>query len=194
MLYSGAATLRPGPLYLLGHNPGGRPTDPRLPTIGQSVDWLPTQKFNSYLDTAWVGRTALQCRVIWLLAALGLHPRQVPASNLCFVRSRDVKTSRMREYAEICWPVHEKILEMVKPRMIVVYGNSAHSPYEFLANRFGIVKSRTHGSGHGSWLCRTFVVPGHFRIVGLPHLSRYDITAHPHVARWIKSLLHGPTA
>jgi hypothetical protein len=189
VLYSGAETLRPGPLYLLGHNPGGDPRNRSLPTIRQSIDWLPTKPKNSYLDTKWSGRDTLQVRVIWLLAALGLHPRYVAAANLCFVRSRDAKTSKMREYAELCWPVHEKILDIVQPSMVIAYGNSAGSPYEFLSHKFGVVKHGTYRSGHGAWSCRTFDVPGRFRVVGLPHLSRYDITAHPEVVRWIKSLL-----
>jgi hypothetical protein len=190
VLYSGVATLRPGLLYLLGHNPGGDPRNRRLPTIRQSVDWLPTRTLNSYLDATWSGRDTLQCRVIWLLAALGLHPRHVAASNLCFVRSRDAKSSKMREYAEICWPVHENILRIVRPRIVIAYGNSANSPYEFLADKFSAGRRGDFRSGQGTWLCRTFDVPGHFRVVGLPHLSRYDITAHSQVVKWIKSLTH----
>jgi hypothetical protein len=194
VLYSGVTTLPPGPLYLLGHNPGGDPSDGQLMTIRQSIEGLPRQAFNSYLDSTWSGRNTLQCRVIWLLSALGVHPRRVAASNLCFVRSRAAKTSRMREYAEMCWPVHEEILKVVRPRMVIVYGNSANSPYEFLADKFGLVQPATFRSGHGTWSCRTFVVPGRFRVVGLPHLSRYDITTHLCVVQWIKSLLRQRTA
>src|SRR5262249_13392113 len=46
----------------------------------------------------------------------------------------------------------------------------------------------TCSSGHGDWKCRSFVVPGRFRVVGLPHLSRYDITAHANVIAWIKRI------
>src|SRR3982751_3732883 len=86
VLYSGLETLRPGSIYLLGLNPGGEPGNKRLMTVSQSLKSLPTNKTNSYLDSTWSGRDVLQRRVLWLLAGLGFHPRQVAASNLCFVR------------------------------------------------------------------------------------------------------------
>lgn len=190
VLYSGAATLCSGPIYLLGHNPGGDPTDRRLPTLRQSIEDLPRQECNSYLDTVWSGRETLQCRVIWLLASLGMHPRSVPASNLCFVRSRDANASELHRYAETCWPVHEKILDIVRPRVVIVYGNSANSPYAFLGRKFGAKQHETFRAGHGAWSCRRFAVSGRFYVVGFPHLSRYDITAHPKVVRWVEACLH----
>jgi hypothetical protein len=194
ILYSAALTLRSGPVYLLGHNPGGDPNDRGLPNVGQSLDDLPTKTINSYLDTVWsrqhgVGQAPLQRRVVWLLESLGLKPRDVAASNLIFVRSPDVRGSRFREYSELCWPVHERILDVVKPRLVLVYGNSHPSPFEFLLNVFGAdVEQPECPSGHGTWMCRSFQVPGRFRVVGLPHLSRYDVTGHPEVVRWINSI------
>jgi hypothetical protein len=44
VLYSAAATLRQGPAYLLGHNPGGDPDDLTLPTLGRSLDELPSRR------------------------------------------------------------------------------------------------------------------------------------------------------
>ena len=191
VLYSGVETLRAGRVYLLGHNPGGNPRDRGLPTVQQSIDDLPKKRQNSYLDTTWLGRDTLQVRVIWLLAALGLHPSHVAASNLSFVRTRDAVASRMHENAETCWPVHEAILEIVKPRVILAYGNSAQSPYSFLLKKFSARDEHTCLSGHGVWKCRAFHVPGRFHVVGLPHLSRYDITAHPQVVRWIMRICSG---
>jgi hypothetical protein len=56
VLYSAASTLRPGEVYLLGHNPGGDARNRDLPTVGSSLDDLPTKTINSYLDTLWNGR------------------------------------------------------------------------------------------------------------------------------------------
>jgi hypothetical protein len=188
VLYSGVDSLQPGRVYLLGHNPGGDPTNRRLSTVGKSIAWLPKRTTNSYLVTEWSGRDTLKSRVLWLLTALKLNPRQVAASNLCFVRSPNAGTSRMQEYADLCWPVHEQILKIVRPRLVIVYGNSAQSPYSFLSQKFEAQTHKCHRSGHGSWMCRTFVVSGRFRVVGLPHLSRYDITDHCDVVRWIRAL------
>jgi uracil-DNA glycosylase len=193
ILYSGVSTLRPGEVYLLGHNPGGNPNDRRLPTVRRSIKELPTKSYNSYLDTRWsgrkqVGQAPLQLRVVWLLDQLGLKPRDVAASNLIFCRSRDVAGSQFLALARTCWPVHERLLSVVQPRLVIAYGNSGQSPYRFLADVFGAGSEECVSSGHGSWKCRTFVVPGRFRVVGVPHLSRYDIRAHETIARWIRRL------
>ena len=57
-------------------------------TIGASVNSLPTNKKNSYLDATWGGRDTLRRQVIRLTAALGFNPREVAASNVIFVGSR----------------------------------------------------------------------------------------------------------
>jgi hypothetical protein len=186
VLYSGVSTLERGDIYLLGHNPGGDAANPRLPTVRSSLEELPSKCINSYLDTLWSGRDALQRRVIWLLAGLGFHPTNVTASNLIFMRSRDAAGSQFGQFAELCWPVHEQSLQIVQPRIVVVYGNSSNSPFSFLIQKYGVTRTEAFPSGHGDWLCRRFEVPGRFLVVGLPHLSRYDITKHSSVVRWIK--------
>ena len=192
VLYSGAATLKPGQVYLLGHNPGGDAQSRTLKTVRSSLDELPTKTINSYLDTRWngraVGASPLQRRVVWLLRALGFEPRTVGASNLIFVRSRDAAASQFDVYADLCWLVHEQILQIVKPQLVVVFGNSNGSPYAYLERKFRAQSHERYPSGHGTWTCRSFLVPGHFRVVGLPHLSRYDVARHPEVAQWIRAL------
>ena len=52
LLYSGSETLRPGQVYLLGHNPGGSPKNRSLLTISKSIASLTAKEStNSYLDT-----------------------------------------------------------------------------------------------------------------------------------------------
>jgi hypothetical protein len=179
--------LGPGPIYLLGLNPGGDPEDPLLSklTIAKSLTDLPTTETNSYLDTTWIGRGLLQGRVIWLLEALGLDARDVAASNLSFVRSPDAKTGRIRFFADTCWPVHEQILEIVRPRLVLTYGNEA---YWYLAERLDGRGHAQYLCGHGSWSCRSFTVPGRFQVAAVPHLSWYAISNHPEVVDWLKLL------
>lgn len=197
VLYSAAFTLRPGPVYLLGHNPGGDDQNVDLPTVGASLDDLPNKEWNSYVDTQWTGRggfiyavgqAPLQLRVKWLLENLGLVSKDVAASNLIFPRSRDAASSRFHEFSNICWPVHADILDIVRPQMVIAYGNSGLSPYRFLLDKFEPHSEDCRPSGHGTWLCRSFVVPGRFRVVGIPHMSRYKISAHDDVAKWINGL------
>src|SRR5262249_13392114 len=95
----------------------------------------------SYLDTIWsrnrtVGGAPLQRRVVWLLESLGLHARNVAASNLIFFRSRDAAGSQFRRFATLCWPVHERIIQIVRPRLVIVYGNSGVSPFSYLLNEY----------------------------------------------------------
>jgi hypothetical protein len=193
VLYSSATTLRPGRVYLLGHNPGGSPEQKMSANIRRSLETLPTKIMNNYLDQSWggrpVGASPLQVRVKWLLESLGLDPREVAASNLIFPRSQDAAASRFVEFAELCWPVHEQILDFMKPSLVIAFGNSEYSPYTFLARKYSANSEVRIPSGHGTWVCRAFVVPGRFGVVGLPHLSRYKVTGHHHVVAWIKSII-----
>jgi len=176
---------------LLGLNPGGSTERKVDRTIRRSLDELPNKVTNNYLDQSWGGRNTasnpLQRRVSWLLERLGFDPSEVAASNLIFVRSRAAKGLAFTRLAEICWPVHERILAIVKPTLVLVFGNSTSSPFSFLCTKFGVERASTFPSGHGAWACRDFVVPNRFRVVGLPHLSRYNIIGHPEVVEWIKA-------
>lgn len=110
-----------------------------LKTVGGSLDELPTKNTNSYLQS-WNGRAAgqapLQRRVIWLLERLGLDPREVAASNPIFPRSREVAGSEFGKLSRLCWPVHEQMLNIVLPQLVIAYGNGRQSPYRFLFNEF----------------------------------------------------------
>ena len=88
LLYGERFTLKRGPLYLLGTNPGGRE--------GPSLKDQLRQDVNAYLDEQWSwrghlceqGKHPLQRRVIALLGSLGLQPRDVCAANLIFKRTQ----------------------------------------------------------------------------------------------------------
>jgi len=194
VLYSSAATLKPGQVYLLGHNPGGSPILRASRTIRVSLDALPSKTTNDYFDERWKDRATsgtsfLQLRVKWLLKNLGLDPREVAASNLIFPRSVAAAESRFAEFSELCWPVHERILDIVTPNLVIAFGNSSESPYTFIRGKYKASTEITEPSGHGSWSCRSFEVPRRFRVVGLPHLSGYNVRGHAHVPMWLKSFL-----
>lgn len=197
VLYSNAASLRKGPVYLLGHNPGGSSEDQAENTIRASLSALPDKKLNNYVDEAWKtasgrswskGSAPLQRRVVWLLRELGFQPRDVPASNLIFARSEDVAGSSFGQLADLCWQVHEAILRIVQPRLLLVFGNSQPSPYSFLRQKYGMSDEVTFESGHGSWQCRAFRTKAGMVVVGLPHLSRYNIIGKSAVITWIRGV------
>jgi hypothetical protein len=195
ILYSGARTLRPGSMYLLGLNPGGEPTTHK-DTVGSSLKELPRRTQNAYLDESWrnfaVGRSPVQVRVQWLLNALGFKVRDICASNLIFARSADAKGSGYPELAELCWPVHEQIIEIVRPEFIVAFGNSVDSPYAFLREKLLPLCEKCFPSGHGAWKCKSFVTSSGLRVFGLPHLSRYSVSNYPRVAAWIRQTARQP--
>jgi hypothetical protein len=199
LLYSGISTLSPGELYVLGHNPGG---DPLVETTSVADDYASLagrpRGWNEYLDASWrpggreqsPGGAIMQKRVCNLIASFGLEIRAVCASNLIFVRSRDMETLEGQEQlAQRCWPIHRFILENVRPRAILSIGG----------NRvFDFVRSQARDqsaveefpSGHGTWTCKAMtgqVGQLCVSIVSVPHLSRYAVDRHPRVIDWVRA-------
>ena len=192
ILYSSGETLRQGNVYLLGFNPGGEGGD----ALSKNMDTMLSSTTNAYTDEEWsndngawkAGQAPLQKRVIWLLESLGLKPKEVCASNLIFIRSKKA-TDVSYSVADICWPVHEKIISIVQPELIIAIGNSSISPYGYLLNRFS-GDQVISPSGHGNWNIKGFkthILGRRVFILGLPHLSRYSPIGKKEVLDWIKS-------
>ena len=188
VLYSAVDTLRPGPLYVLGLNPGGRPLG-HAGLLGDDIAKFPSKQDNAYLDESWrsfsTGQAPLQKRLKWLVEQLGYNLRNACASNLIFLRSTDASGCQYSRSAPACWPIHELILERVQPKLILVFGNSGVSPFQFLRERYRPTSIESFESGHGSWRCLGFRAEGR-AVIGLPHLSRYAVDRHPQVATWIR--------
>ncbi|WP_290901718.1 hypothetical protein [Aquabacterium sp.] len=191
-LYSSHDTIRPGEIYLLGLNPGGQGG----PSLGERLGTLLSREENAYLDEAWdngggsykPGEAPLQKRVDWLLSQLGVETRNVLSTNLIFMQSRDASGVSI-EQAKLCWPVHEALMSIVRPRVILTFGNSSFSPYRYLHTLFG-GSQRYAPSGHGDWSLKGFNARmpwGEVFVAGLPHLSRYEPIGKQHVVDWLKS-------
>jgi hypothetical protein len=190
VLYSSHETIQPGSIYLMGLNPGGCGG----PSLRERIAGLLANESNAYMDEAWenerssyeLGEAPLQRRVKWLLSNLGVNPRDVLSTNLIFVQSRDA-TGVSFDLAKQCWPVHEALLSIVKPRIILAFGNSGFSPYGFLHSLYG-GEQRFGIAGHGSWSLKGFsaeILENRVFVAGLPHLSRYCPIDKQHVIRWI---------
>lgn len=181
ILYSSCETLKPGKAYLLGYNPGG---EEKAPTLNSVLSENLSRKNNAYINEEWE-RATLQKRIIWLLQHLELCPEEVCASNLVFIQSSGqaslFETLRTRdmnieEVEQACWKVHEKILEIVKPAVILAFGNSARSPYAFIKNKYNFSDEVTEEAGHGNYQLKKFrasICNKEVIVAGLPHLSYY---------------------
>lgn len=191
ILYSSHETIQQGSIYLMGLNPGGIDG----PVLAKNIETLLTRTTNAFLDEAWengsatyeAGKAPLQERISWLLENLGCDPRNVIATNLIFVQSRDANGISY-SLADHCWPVHKALLSIVKPKLILAFGNSGFSPYGYIHQLYG-GEQFYEDSGHGDWSLKSFVtdIEGHIvSVVGLPHLSRYQPIGKSHVIDWIK--------
>ncbi|TSA56931.1 MAG: hypothetical protein D4R39_03335 [Methylophilaceae bacterium] len=180
ILYSASHTLTKSDVYILGLNPGGTEDS----SIGQDLAALPNRTENSYLDESWGNRTGaageapLQRRIKGLVNVVGVDLRNVCASNLIFMRSQNDKGIEYPKDANICWPIHENILTIVQPKLIIAFGNSLRSPYRYLFDNFNSDgHENIFEAGHGTWKCRgcEVIISGHkIYVAGFPHLSRYS--------------------
>jgi hypothetical protein len=192
LLYSAAGTLSAGDIYILGLNPGG---DGGV-SIAEDLKALPRKIDNAYLDESWKnragswkpGQAPLQRRIQWLIARLGYNLQDVCASNLIFIQTRDASNLDFNKNADLCWPVHEEILGIVCPKLVLAFGNSSVSPYAYLLRRFG-GDEEIVPSGHGSWKCRGFrarIADRSMYVAGLPHMSRYSPIGRESVVTWLR--------
>lgn len=203
LLYSAVDTLSRGDYYIIGVNPGGVGG---THTIADALRELPKKVGNSYLDECWApggreleaGESPLQRRVKYLASLLpgaAENPlNSICATNLVFTQTRAVRDLDFHKLADVCWPVHEDMLAIVSPRLILAFGNSALSPYTVMKDRLGARNEQCRPSGHGHWQLRMAEVdlPGGRKAVlaGLPHLSRYS----PIGRRQVEMLLQDATA
>ena len=197
ILYSAAKTLGPGKLYIMGLNPGGDPEN-STHNIGKSLDQLPQRTSNAYIDEAWdnrsrkheKGQAPLQRRIDFLAQSFGCAIEDVCATNLIFMQTHSARDLEFNRDAERCWPVHEMMLAMVRPKLILAFGNSSISPYGYLRQIYSSTKEEKIHAGHGSWECKTFatqIAGAQVTAVGFPHLSRYSPMNKPGLMEWLNA-------
>jgi Uracil DNA glycosylase superfamily len=183
VFYSGRqAFSQPSDLYVLGLNPGGDPHANAEETVAshtlQVASLLPAD-WSAYRDESWEGSRpgtwGMQPGVLHMFGALGIQPGGVPCSNLVFPRSRSAAELKkeLPSLVEMCWPFHLKVIELVKPKAIVCFGQDAGKIVcqllsagelcgEFVESNFRGWKSRAFKSSHGP------------RVIVTTHPSRAD--------------------
>jgi hypothetical protein len=198
VLYSSIHTLKKGPVYLLGLNPGGDTAKEPI-TLAEHVAESPSN-WNEYLDAMWAprgtfcsaGSAPMQQGARWLVEQLGLQIREVCASNLLFARSiRQGQLANEKELTDRCWPIHDWIIKLVQPRLILSIGG--RDVIDYICDQWRQPRAyATFPSGHGNWMCyMTTVKPGGStcKLISVPHLGRYkDAKKHPEVPAWIRQM------
>jgi hypothetical protein len=201
ILYNSFETLKRGKYYFLGLNPGGSELDTEN-SIQKSLDNLTSQTQNAYLKgpkdglADWgryaSGYAPLQLRYQHLFTELGEELDSVCASNLIFRRSVGEKEAGGIKMADRCWEVHEAILKIVQPEAIIVFGKL---PFFFIKDKLGGTDLTESCTRHGSWKLRNSILKGgailktEAQLIGLPHLSRYEIDRDKAVIDKIKMYL-----
>ena len=102
ILLSPALTLRRGPLYLVGLNPGRKSWSKKKEESALVDNLVSKGDCHAYTCEQWsprhlAGSDALQLRARWLCSEIGFDIRMVCASNLSFVRSKDAFSSEWRD-------------------------------------------------------------------------------------------------
>lgn len=186
VLYSSEETLKPGPVYLLGLNPGGSEGATLRDSIASS-----RRGNNAYLDEEWApggrvqprGQSTLQRRVQALCRAMGVETRDTPASNLAFTRSTGLAAHPGYAGAvELCAPVHRLFMDAIQPRFVMTFGSLDH-----FAHGVEILTSESRDARHGTWKAHrgSAVAFGHEVAVGnVPHMSLWASDSRLDVVEW----------
>ena len=168
------------PLYMLGVNPGGSPDNHATDTIAShtnSVVHILSNDWSAYRDESWEGAKpgtyGMAPRVLHLLQHLGLSPGAVPASNLVFARSRreaDIHRNDMTAMANECWAFHEHAIELLRPRVVLCFGQTAGA---YVRRRLGA--DRLIGEfveqNNRRWTSRAFATSSGVNVVVATHRS-----------------------
>lgn len=195
IFYNGPAAFRPGRFCIYGLNPGipkpGRVTEGQ--SLQENISDFPSKNGNDNYGSIDKSDkpSPLQRRFRTIVDdyLYGERPETVVTTNIIFRRSRSLSDLGMpfEQAAARCWPIHERILNIVRPRLILAFGSGFHSAYWWLSGQMPEkfctgwrAEERRLASGHGGWkVCcvRGTLMGRPTTLVGMPHLGRYK--PHP---------------
>lgn len=169
------------PVYILGKNPGGDPDARPDETVAAHTDFVLHRAppvWSAYCDEMWLGRPAgeapLQVALRKLFSALQVDPRNTPASNLVFERSRQsaqLGVAREEALAEMCWPFHAAIISRLQPQTIICFGVDTG---QWVRRRLRLTHEVSSFSEQNkrSWTSRVWNGPNAPMVFGLTHPAR----------------------
>jgi NACalpha-BTF3-like transcription factor len=182
VFYSGPSAFEGHrPLYILGLNPGGSPIVQADETIARALsDWKALNRpWSAYLDESWQGRSpgthGMQPRMRHMFDQLGLDLREVPASNVVFVRSAN-ETALAAEKATLlplCWPVHETVINNLSVRTILCLGGTAGRWVRDAMGAHRLLDRFSEQNARG-WTSEAHIAPDGRAVVTVTHPGRAD--------------------
>jgi len=183
VFYSGrGAFSRPSELYVLGLNPGGDPDANASETVAshtaEVLSSLPTD-WSAYRDESWEGsppgKWGMQPGVLHMFRQLSREPGAVPCSNLVFPRSRSAAHLKreLSKLVEQCWPFHVAAIDLLRPKVIVCFGQDAGKILCQRTAAYQLVGEFIESNQRG-WSSRAYQSPAGFRVVVVTHPSRAD--------------------
>lgn len=186
VLYSSSETVKPGPVYLMGLNPGGEGEWSLRDNLLSA-----RQGKNAYLDEEWenrrgryaLGMAPLQLRVAAVCERLGIPVRNVPASNLVFTRSRDVGAHKGFQAAiSLCAPVHTMLFQTIQPKLLFTFGS-----IDWIKKAADSIVYESKKARHGSWDAhrgRIKIFGQDMQFANVPHMSYWHSTTRTDVVDW----------
>ncbi|HAJ21573.1 MAG TPA: hypothetical protein DCL95_16185 [Rhodospirillaceae bacterium] len=147
-LYTGWDSLSAGNLYAMGLNPGGDPG-----SIGKSIlqetESTP-YSHNPYSDEDWgggMGTAPHQTSVLKTIELIvGRKNVDFFATNAVFARSVDAnQLSNPWQLWDLCWPVHQFFLSLIRPKVIICLGNGDNvSAFRFMRSKLEPVEAQSY--------------------------------------------------
>lgn len=181
-------------LYVLGLNPGGNPHERPDETIGWHTDLVLHNKpdrWSEYTCESWLvrgkyrkpGEGGIQPSVVHLIQRLGYDPRDIPASNVVFTRTREAEDLKeIDSLSKACWRFHREVIAHLKPKLILCMGRGAEDILKNETN--AVTKGRSLPRRHkgGGYLVEVFRNQRGCKLVSV---------AHPGRIKWSKAEIAG---
>lgn len=182
LFYSGPSAFQgESPLYVLGLNPGGSPVAQVTETVERDLaDWRAlTSPWSAYLDESWqrkpAGTHGMQPRMRHMFDRLGLDLREIPASNVVFVRSAN-EAALANEKATLlsqCWPAHAAVIRDLGIRTILCLGTTAGRWTREAIGAHALIDRFQETNGRG-WSSEAHIAADGRAVVTVTHPGRAD--------------------
>lgn len=169
------------PVYILGLNPGGSPTEQSTETVDRDLAAWPDMpsRYSRYVDASWrakpPGTHGMQPRLRHMFDRLQMDLRETPASNLVFVRSAteaDLSAEKER-LISICWPVHQAVIDSLNIKTILCLGGTAGRWVREVVGATKVVESFRESNARG-WLSEAHLAKDGRAVITVTHPGRVD--------------------